>query len=774
MSSSVKVEGVDNPIEIFRDERGLPHIFAQGERDAWFGLGYACAQDRIFQMDFDRRRATGRLGEVLGASVRSSDILARKLRLADSAKRDYESVSVETREMFDSYAEGVNAALAVGIKSTEFDLMEMDPEPWLPWHSIAVFKIRHVLMGMWQHKLANAVVLNKVGPDVFKTLLDSSPLGSTLSVPPLGRLHEVVSTGAHDIEQTAQHLGFISEVEPGSNAWVVSSRSSNHGHAILSNDSHRALDVPNVYWQAHLSCDVFEVFGATFAGIPGFPHFGFNRDVSWAITHGGADTQDLYVEEFKKDGSHRYRTSSQNREAHCRVEKMYFKDGEVEEVEIWHTENGSLVHGSPSMGWGLSLRWTGTESYAHEGFEVLRAMLFAKTVRELLDAQAKWVDPVNNFVAADRLNGIGYVTRGKVPIRSDGGYSLPTLGWNSRAKWNGTVPFTKMPRCENPKAGFIMTANNVITDGGSPYISSSFADPFRAERLRQKLTELKHHSVSEMEELQADVTSFAAQRWTKLFKSLEPLASRDAEGARVLLASWDGNLTKDSSIALLYGCFRRALAETLYRPLLGGETWQWMVSGELSSTVTLIRRWLANDVWDLLGGDRPAGYSQEKIDAAKDRVLVVIPHALEMAYRDAIYMAGSDVSSWRWGRFHYVSSSHPLTSKVDTKGLRLDFPKIEMGGDSDTIQAASYGWERRSDFSVSGLSVFRQIVDMAEPTDSMSIVPGGVSGDPTSSNFVDQLHLWAEHRRVNSWYDRDALLVAEKEVVVLVPKGEHH
>ncbi len=770
MNERLRVEGVEETVEIFRDGNGLPHIFAQGERDAWFGLGYACAQDRIFQMDFDRRRSTGRLGEVLGVSVRSSDVLARRLCLTESATSDYEMLSAETRGMLDSYAAGVNTALVNGISSTEFDLLGIKVEPWLPWHSIAVFKIRHVLMGMWQHKLANAIVLDKVGVDVFEQLVDSSPLGSTVSVPPLGRLSDVVSTGVRDVERAAQYLGFVSEVEPGSNAWVVSAQSFGQRHAILSNDSHRALDVPNVYWQAHLSCSVFDVFGAAFAGVPGFPHFGFNRDVSWAITHGGADTQDLYVEEFNRDGSGNYRSVPQSKQARRRVEKVHFKDSGSEDIEIWSTDNGSLVHGSPSIGWGLALRWIGSESYAHEGFEVLRPMLFAKTVAELLDAQSKWVDPVNNLVAADSIGNIGYMTRGKLPIRGESGLGLPTLGWSLQSKWVGTVPLSQMPRCENPQAGFIMTANNVIIDGDKPYISSSFADPFRAERLRQRLVELQPYTFSDMEKLQADVTSLAAQRWIEVFKSLKPLTSSDAKRAQELLTGWDGVLSKDSAAALLYGCFRRTIADALYRPLLGEDTWRWMVSGELASTGTLIRRWLANDVWDILGGERPPAYDQDKVRKAKERILDVVPIALEMAYQDAVHMAGEETSKWRWGKFHYVVSSHPLSPSVDSKEVHLDFPKVELGGDSDTIQAASYGWERRSDFTVSGLSVFRQVVDMADARSSKSIIPGGVSGDPASPNFIDQLELWANHQRINSWFDRETLLQASPRVLILDPK----
>ena len=169
-------------------------------------------------------------------------------------------------------------------------------EPWEPWHSVAAFKVRHVLMGQWQHKLANAVLLARAGPEAFGRLETRPPAGSPLAVPPDARLSKLVDDALTDV---TAHLGFLAEAEPGSNAWAVSGRRTAHGGAVLCNDSHRALDTPNVYWQCRVSCPDFDVTGATFPGLPGFPHFGFNGSVAWAITHGDADTQDLYLERFE-------------------------------------------------------------------------------------------------------------------------------------------------------------------------------------------------------------------------------------------------------------------------------------------------------------------------------------------------------------------------------------------------------------------------------------------------------------------------------------------
>ncbi len=281
---------------ITRDGHGVPHVHGETAADAWAGMGYACAQDRLFQLDYDRRRACGRWAEIAGAGALGGDVLARRLGLAAAAQRDVAVMSAQARAAFEAYASGVNAAIADGALPLPG---RYEAEPWRAWHSVAAFLVRHVLMGQWQHKLANAVLLARIGPSAFARLETRPPLGSPLAVPPGGRLSAPVSRLLDDaLADVVGHLGFLAEVEPGSNAWAVSGRRTAHGGAVICNDSHRALDTPNVYWQCRVSCPDFDVAGATFPGLPGFPHFGFNGSVGWAITHADADSQDLYLERF--------------------------------------------------------------------------------------------------------------------------------------------------------------------------------------------------------------------------------------------------------------------------------------------------------------------------------------------------------------------------------------------------------------------------------------------------------------------------------------------
>jgi penicillin amidase len=732
---------------ISRDGYGVPHVQAESAAGAWAGMGYACAQDRLFQLDYDRRRACGRWAEIAGFAALSGDVLARRLGLATAAELDVAVMSPSVRSAFEAYASGVNRAIADGAQPLPG---QYPVEPWRAWHSVAAFLVRHVLMGQWQHKLVNAVLLARAGAGAFERLESRPVPGSPVAVPPDGRLTRPVAglleEALGDIEG---HLGFLAEIEPGSNAWAVSGRRTAHGAAVICNDSHRALDTPNVYWQCRVTCPDFDVTGATFPGLPGFPHFGFNGSVAWAITHGDADTQDLYLERF--NGT-RYLTADGWQEAEVRHERIEVRGGSPVTVPVWATRHGPVVHGNPENGHALVLKWTGTHR-PNRGFEVMPAMLTARTAAGLAAAQDGWVDPVNNLVCADTGGHIAYQCRGELPVRSsDGARRLPVPGWDDRCEWTGTVPFAELPRTVDPAAGFLMSANNVLTDASQPYISYTFSQPWRAERLRALLAGPGPRSAGELAEMQADTVSVQAEGWGRLLSGLGPFEDEDAEAARRLLAGGDGNLAADAPWALLYACFQRALAEALYRPVLGAKTWAWVASGTLAPMISMVRRWLGNDTWELLGGPVPPAAAGDAAGARqrRERVLAVLPAALAGAWAAAVREAGPDPAQWRWGDQHRAVRVHPLSGAGVPTELSPDASahSVRMGGDADTIQAAGYRWRQDSPFTVTSLSVYRQVVDLGDPGSASFVIPGGASGDPASPHYADQLARWAAHQRI--------------------------
>jgi penicillin G amidase len=567
-------------------------------------------------------------------------------------------------------------------------------------------------------------------------------------VPPGGRVSRLVDAALADV---TGHLGFLSEAEPGSNAWAVSGRRTAHGGAVICNDSHRALDTPNVYWQCSVSCPDFNVVGATFPGLPGFPHFGFNGSVAWAITHADADNQDLYLERF--EGT-RYLTESGWAEADIGTSRILVRGGSAVETSVWQTRHGPVVHGDPRQGMAVALKYTATFR-ADRGFECLLPMLVAGDAPAMADAQAGWVDPVNNLVCADVAGRIAYQCRGELPVRSSAAHRvLPVPGWDGGCEWVGTVPFGELPRVVDPDVGFVMTANNVIVEGDEPYISYTFAQPFRVERLRSFLAGSAVLGVAELAGMQADTVSWAARSWTRVLGRLGAFADPAAEAARALLAGWDGDLAATSAAALLYGCFQRSLADALYRPLLGSATWEWVAAGNPAPMISMVRRWLANDTWELLGGPVPDGALAPAGSPVRAggvgggaagergaRVLAVLPGALAGGWAAAVRLGGPDPDQWRWGDVHRAMRVHPLDN-----GAALG--SVPMGGDADTVQAAGYGWRQDRPFTVTSLSVYRQVVDLADPGSASYVIPGGSSGNPESPHFADQLAEWTAHRRI--------------------------
>lgn len=734
-TSSV-VAGPEAPITIRRDAYGIPHIQAAAEGDAWFGMGYAAAQDRLWQMEYDRRRAVGRWAEVVGSAALAADRLARRLQLGAAAHADIAAMTPPTRAMFDAYASGVNAFLAAGRPlPLEYSLTGLTPEPWEPWHSVASFKIRHVLMGTWQLKLAQAQLLTLIGPQTYARL-DARPGGGVPSPTILtgpGPVRQLVGHALEDIQAAARSLGFLAEAEAGSNSWAVHGSRTTTGMPVLCNDSHRQLDVPNVYWQVQLSYPGVNVAGGAFPGVPGFPHFGHNGSVAWNITHGMADTQDLYIEQFDPGDSGRYRTPTGWDTAARHTEEIAIHGMASASVELWRTRHGPIVHGDPRRGYALALRATATDA-PRGSFEALRPMLAATTVPALFATQQLWVDPVNNLVAADTAGNIGYLLRGLLPIRSSPAHrQFPVPGWTNESVWVGTVPFEQMPRALNPAEGVIVTANQRIIPGNDPYIGDAFAEPFRARRILSRLSGCEKLSPAEIVLVQGDTVSEPARSWIGLCQRVGPLTGA-AEQARTTLAAWDGNLRPESGTALLYGCFRRCIAQTLFAPAVGPRAWEWLIGGEAPSTEGIVRRWLASAMQHSLDITWPAPDGRPWA--------ALLAEALAEAWAEALRIGGPSPKGWQWAAHHRTEAAHTLAAAFPARADALNPPSVGVGGDSDTVNVAGYPLQAHSRFAVTGLPVYRQVVDLAQSERSWSVIPGGSSGSPDTAHFADQLELW--------------------------------
>lgn len=791
------VSGLVDPVRIEWDRHGIPRVTARTEHDVWFGLGYAAATDRLWQLEYDRRRACGRWAEVVGRAALPADRLARRLDLASVARADVAAMDPVTADSFAAYAAGVNTGVAHGRLPPEYSAAGIEWEPWQPWHSVAAFTIRHVLMGVWQYKIARAVLLAREGPEVFE-LFDPVPrTGMRLTVPPAGRVDQpsaeavaLVERAREEVRAAAAHLGFLAEVEAGSNAWVVDGSRTTTGSPVLCNDSHRALDVPNVYWQVRLVCPSFTVAGGTFPGIPGFPHFGHNGRVGWAITNGAADAQDLLVERFRPSADgFEVLTPDGWRPVEVHRDRIGVRGGDSESCPRYRTPNGPVVHGDPATGTALSLRWTATEEPCRQ-FGVMRAMLCARDVTELLDAQRDWVDPVNNLLAADVDGNIGYLLRGALPVRNTAAAGqVPVPGWEAASRWLGRVPFAAMPRSQNPPDGMLVSTNNtVLAPSPDLVITHAAGDFYRVERVHELLGGTDRHSPDDLAGYQGDVVSVAARTWSRLLAGRGPYQGQ-AEAARAMLAAGGGDLSGGTGYPLLHACFRRALAALMLGERVAPGTVDFLLAGGLPGTGVLVRRWFAQLTWPAgpvepvgaagRGGRAGAGSSADPMPAEliDDAVLGA---ALGQAWHDASGCGGTDPARWRWADQHFAAGRHTLAAMPglpewpDTAGRGpspvrgWDPAQVGIGGDAETIQNASYSWPRAEPFTVTNCAVYRQVLDLADLAGSRWIIPGGASADPTSPHSDDQLALWQRHDYVAMHPVRDGFEPG-REVELLPP-----
>jgi penicillin amidase len=736
LDRGIRAPGLRARAEIWRDADGIPHVTAASAHDAFFAQGFVHAQDRLWHMEHDRRRAYGRWAEYAGPAALGQDTHFRRLRLGPSARADYHAVDAEARAMLDAYAAGVNAFLrTTKTLPVEFRLLEARPEEWTPWDCLAVFKVRHVDMGPWQLKVWRARLLRHLGPDLTARLCPGIPPNPILIVPPGAPYHGPGLDAVEAFTAGASILAEAGDMEGGSNNWAVSGSRTASGKPLVAGDPHRALDVPNVYYQNHLACPEFDAIGLSFPGVPGLPHFGHNRAVAWCVTHAMTDYQDLFIERFDREDPGRYRFCDEWRRAELIPETIRVRGAAPVEIDVTITHHGPVILGDPRRGYAVALRYTATAGPNHTS-EALRPMLRAASAEALEQAMRPWVDPGNNFVFADMHGTIGYRTRGCVPVRAAANAWLPVPGWDGTHEWHGMIPFEEMPAYRNPSTGWIATANSRIVGPEYPYyLGLDVAPDFRTRRVIERLRPLERATAADMAGVHADRTSIPAAEWVGILAGISPISSL-AQEALAQLRTWDGVMNPGAVAPTIYAAFRERLMRDLLEPRLGplaSEAFSTLPGGgvgHMARLKSLLAEWVLRDDRTLLPPrtDWPTA----------------LRSAFESAVAELLATLGPDIGGWVWERVHATRPHHPLSAIFpDSAGL-LDPPSVPIGGDGDTVQAASF--LPAAGFGVTSGSVARYVFDLGDWSRSAWIVPLGASGHPGSPHYADQAGDWAALR----------------------------
>ncbi len=759
----VHLEGLASPVEVYRDRFGIPHIRASSELDAFFAQGYVTAQDRLWQMEYDRRRGSGRWAEAVGAPALEQDKLMRRFRLEASARLDYQAVSDRTRGIFDVHARGVNAfiadAEATARLPVEYRITGLKPEPWQPWDGLIVYKVRHILMGVFESKVWRARMVSKLGPERAARLFPGYEPGQLLILPPGVSYSGPLADRLEELSRGAAALNYLNETDGGSNSWVLSGARTASGKPILAGDSHRALDTPNVYYQNHLACPEFDVVGLSFPGLPGFPHFGHNAWVAWCVTHTAADYQDLYIERFKDDDPKYYLFQGQWRRAEVHHEKIKVKDAEDVDLPVWVTHHGPVISGSPNQGVGVALKYTATERPSPWP-DVLPEMLRAQNSDELMESMREWVDPCNNFLFADVQGNAGYLCRGRIPIRPMANAWLPVPGWTGEYEWLGQIPFDEIPRSVNPEQGYIATANNKPVGDDYPYlIGIDFTPEFRVKRVTEGLLALVRPTAEDMRQVHAERISIPAQTYIDLLGRVAPRDETETPAREKLLA-WTGAMDAEEVAPTIYSACRDALIKELLEHNLGPELADAAGHPADRGVGSFVNRFKARLVTLISEDDRtllPPGEDWPSVMA----------RALSQGVAFLRERLGDNPEEWRWGRLHRARPRHTLSAAFPELAELLDPPAIPASGDADTPLAG--GYSPADPATITGLSVVRYAYDLADWDRSLWVVPLGSSGHPGSSHYQDQSEAWRQVQMVPMQYSWDSIIAGSEVRQRLVP-----
>ncbi|HTW63883.1 MAG TPA: penicillin acylase family protein [Bryobacteraceae bacterium] len=660
---------------VVRDAIGVPHISAARWEDAIFLQGYVTAQDRLWQMDALRRLASGQLSEVLGPSTLALDEEARRLRLWRAADQDERSLAGTDRAVLAAYARGVNYFIEThrGALPLEFTLLRYDPRPWTIADSILCgLQMYRSLTSTWRDELRKAAMLSSGDPAKVSLLF---PLRA----------------GA--------------EIQPGSNAWVISGKWTASGKPILANDPHLDWTIPAPWYQVHLKAPGLNVSGVSLPGLP-CVIVGHNARIAWGVTNLGFNVQDLYIEKINPQTG-RYVFGGQVEQARAETEWIRVKNARPVEFRQWVTRHGPVAFFE--NGKYLALRWTATDE---DGFVFPFLDLDrASNWTEFTAALARYPGPSQNFVYADVDGNIGYHAAGRLPIRKNFDGDVPVDGSSGDFEWAGDIPFDQLPAFYNPPRGWIVTANQDPFPQNYPYrVSGAFGAPFRAAEIRDRITSRTGWKPQDMLAVQKDVySSFAHHLARQIVNAYDHVTPRKPELAEAvsLLRSWNGQMERRLSAPLLvtltYDQLRRMAVKTVWSG--PADVYQIMLAPAAIENIV----------------DSNSSLFFHNTDQA-------LLNALASAIEEGRTTQGSNLARWDWGAYNLLTIKHPVGSQLPLVGKYFNIGPVEMSGSGTSIKQVS---------PVLGPSM-RFVADLANWDGSWNNIDIGQSGQILSRHYHDQ------------------------------------
>lgn len=777
------IVGLQEEVEVIRDENGINHIFANNEHDLFFSQGYLAAKDRLFQFEVWRRQATGTLAEILGERELERDKGVRLFKFRGDKTTELNHYHPRGEIIVDAFVDGINTYIKEVLENQEllpieFKLLDILPDYWT-WE-VVISRHQGLLQNV-KDELSYSRVISLIGAEKASEIYYFHPHTPNLNIPssipkellfkdilaPYNAFRKGVTFLPEDIQEDRRNespsfLAELSEIESdiketlefekfsiGSNNWVVSGKLTESGFPIMANDPHRLHAVPSLRYWVHLHAPGWDVVGGGEPVIPGIS-IGHNQYGAWGLTIFETDNEDMRIYDTHPENPFQYFHKGEWLDMQTINDTIKVKNLPDQTATYYYTVHGPVTFIDSTLHKAVAVQCAWLESGGAPYLASLR-MDQSKTWEEFKDACTFNHIPAENMVWADREGNIGWQATGIAPIRNGFSGLVATLGDGSM-EWDGYLPIELRPNDLNPEVGFFATSNENVTPSDykeTNALGYEWADAFRGDRVREVLGEGKNFTLEQMGALQNDYLALPARTLTPYLLNID-FESNNAKSAQASLKDWDYVLDKNSVVAGIYVMWERKIRSEIKNLILPEEALPWVGSIQL----TKILSWMENP--SKIFKNNPI---QERDDFLK--------HSFELALTELEDKLGSDQSKWQYGQADYKHAliRHPLSLALSEEWRnKLDLGPVPRGGYSFTPSANAYG-----DNNTAGAS-FRIIVDTGDWESTLGINTPGQSGNPESNFYKNLFSKWANDEYFGVPYGYESIQKKLSERMILKPK----
>jgi len=738
----IKLAGLTADVTVVRDSFAIPHVYATNEHDLYLAVGYAMAQDRLWQMDLLRRVTQGRLAEIFGKELVDADLLFRSLRFTEKSKRIFASSNPAMRACVESFTDGVNQFIRQAGENLppEFSILGYHPEPWLPEHSLNLIGyMAWDLSTGWSNELLLDKLRQNLGADLYKYMLpDMSAVHKTIIYPGF-KLDKGTEEALNKFSKTASVVDDLGlDVFLGSNNWAIAGKKSTTGKPLLANDMHLALNIPGIWYQMHQV--IPGKLNVTGVVLPGEPMViaGHNDSIAWGFTNVMTDDADFYQETIHPQNPDQYRLNGTWKDLRKVEEVIRIKGGDSVVATNRFTHRGPIISGMKKIkDKVLSMRWLGNE----ESNEIQSVYLLnrASNWNDFRNALRGFVSVNQNAVYADAKGNIGLQSTIGIPIR-EGDRALVYPGDTTRYDWKGLVPFDELPNVYNPECGYVASANCKTAPADYPYyISDWYILPYRMDRIVEMLKEKDKLSAEDFKRMQGDQKSKMAEKFTAYFLAHLPAKNDWSPSEKAVLGmmqQWDYNLRKERPEALVFEKWYYLTGVNLVKDQMDS-----LMLKEFTGNKEFFQNFMENML--VLPSDDWADDVTTR--GVKEFFGEIIGRSFRQAVQELADAHGEEPASWKWGDAHTFTLKHPLSGvKILDKLFGLSRGPYRVGGSFHTVSPYENPLDKNS--AVNHGASERHIFDAGDWDHSLTVIPTGTSGIPSSKHYCDQTEMYLGNR----------------------------